>query len=532
MTGSVTTGSAGSPARASPGYVRVQPTGVRVPALSVDSARSGRFREPPGDGAVVDERERLSGALPSYELAGEIGRGGWSVVFEATHRTLQRRVAIKYLPAAFSTDPAARDRFRAEARVVASLDHPHIVPLYDFVEHDDTCVFVMELMPGGTLRDRFSAGELIPEAACNVTLALLGALHHAHERGVLHRDTKPENVLFNAEGMPKLADFGIAKVLGANAGTRTATGMIMGTPAYMAPEQGSGEPVSPATDLYAIGAMLYELLSGRLPFESTGNALAQLYRHVHEPPAPIKELVPELPDGLATVVMRALEKSPSDRYTDASTFATELNTQATAAFGGDWSARSKIPVLATRSVLGYTVGKPPVDDPTERSNTPPSAPSAFPPPAATPPSPRGIPAVAGTRPPPVADTGPSAAIPTKPLASRSRRGLRVGVGVVALLLVLVPVIGILSGGDPDTAPAEDVPLAVPLEARERFERACRDNGVSDAVCSCALTRSLEELTVERFLANDELLRTTGADLTAEVDERFRDCFEALPRDEG
>lgn len=495
--------------------------------------------------AVANERELLTEVLPGYELAEEIGRGGWGVVFEAEHRTLGRRVAIKYLPAAFSSDPDARSRFRSEARVVASLDHPHIVPLYDFVEEGDTCVFVMELMPGGTLWDRFEDGDLTPEAACNVTLALLGALYHAHQRGVLHRDVKPENVLFNQEGMPKLADFGIAKVLGDGAGTRTATGMIMGTPAYMAPEQGSGEPVSPATDVYAIGAMLYELLSGRLPFESTGNALAQLYRHVHEAPTPLQEIAPQIPDGVAAVVMRALEKKPEDRFGDAATFAGELNAQATGSFGDDWSSRTDIPVLATRAVLGTTVG-PSVDrddgtaSPVDDAHPVYPPPQAFEPPAAASPAPS---AAAGERPAsPYREANPAASSaahpapaqpalaptpqPTGPAASpepeRSRRGLLVGGGVAVVTAVAAIGFFAFSGGE-DPPGTTDEDQQIPQAAITRFEEACESNGVDDELCTCALDRSREELSTEQFLTNDELLQQTGDGLTAEVLARFSEC---------
>jgi len=466
---------------------------------------------------VANERELLTEVLPGYELAEEIGRGGWGVVFEAEHRTLGRRVAIKYLPAAFSSDPDARNRFRSEARVVASLDHPHIVPLYDFVEEGDTCVFVMELMPGGTLWDRFEDDDLTPEAACNVTLALLGALYHAHQRGVLHRDVKPENVLFNREGMPKLADFGIAKVLGDGAGTRTATGMIMGTPAYMAPEQGSGEPISPATDVYAIGAMLYELLSGRLPFESTGNALAQLYRHVHEAPTPLREIAPQIPDGVAAVVMKALEKRPEDRFGDAASFAGELNAQATGSFGDDWSSRTNIPVLATRAVLGTTVG-PSVDRDDDSSSNVGDAHAVYPPPQAfeQPSAAAPAPSVAAYEPPAPAQHE------AHPAPGRSRRGLVVGGGVA--VVAAVAAIGFLAfsgGDDPPGATEED--QQIPQAAIARFEDACESNGVDDELCSCALERSREELTIEQFLENDLLLQQTGDGLTAEVLQRFSEC---------
>ncbi len=527
---------------------------------------------------MTDERERLSEVLPGYELAEEIGRGGWGVVFEATHRTLGRKVAIKYLPAAFLSDPTARDRFRSEAQVVASLDHPHIVPLFDFVEQDDTCVFVMELMPGGTLWDRFTAGEVTHEAACNIALAMLGALHHAHDRDVLHRDVKPENVLFNTEGLPKLADFGIAKVLGEGAGNRTATGTIMGTPAYMAPEQGSGDPVGRATDVYAIGAMLYELLSGQLPFESTGNPLAQLYRHIHEQPTDLREVAPTVPGGIAAVVMRALEKAPADRYEDAAAFAAALNSAATDTLGGDWPARSAIPVLASRALLGRTAGAPspttPGSDAASAGNgtgvgaAGPSAPAAGSGAALAPPSPP--PSTGANTPAPPATGGagasggsvqpaaaraaqhpsPSAAAsppisrphqahapPTStPSPTSSRSKLPVVLGSLAAVLVagIAATVLLFSGnGDPGEEADDEPPAAemdgttIPAAAIDRFENACEINGVEDELCSCALDRSLDELTPEEFLANDDLLTETGDGLTEDVLARFSACQEEL-----
>ncbi len=530
---------------------------------------------------MTDERDQLSEVLPGYELAEEIGRGGWGVVFKATHRTLGRKVAIKYLPAAFLSDPTARDRFRSEAQVVASLDHPHIVPLYDFVEQDDTCVFVMELMPGGTLWDRFTAGEVTHEAACNIALAMLGALHHAHDRDVLHRDVKPENVLFNAEGLPKLADFGIAKVLGEGAGNRTATGTIMGTPAYMAPEQGSGDPVGRATDVYAIGAMLYELLSGQLPFESTGNPLAQLYRHIHEAPTDLRAVAPTVPPEIATVVMRALEKAPADRYEDAAAFAAALNTAATDSLGGDWPSRSAIPVLASRALLGRTAGAP---NPTTSGSdaavagaSTPGAPAASGGAALAPPSPPTAsgsstpapPATGGTgtaggaaqpaaaraaqhpspapaaqqpSPSPAASPpisrphqapGPPASTPP-PTSGRSKRPVVLGSLAAVLVAGVAATAVLLTGsGDPgeeaDTEPpeAEMDGTTIPAAAIDRFENACEINGVEDELCSCALERSLDELTAEQFLANDELLTETGDGLTEEVLARFSACQEEL-----
>ncbi|MFU8840904.1 MAG: protein kinase domain-containing protein [Nitriliruptoraceae bacterium] len=493
---------------------------------------------------MPQERDVLHQLLPSYELGQELGRGAWGVVFAATHRSLGRRVAVKYLPAAFSADPAARERFLAEARVVASLDHPHIVPLYDYVEGGNTCVFVMENMPGGTLWDRFSAEGLSPEAACSVGIALLVALDHAHRRDVLHRDVKPENVLFNAEGLPKLADFGIAKVLGDGAGTRTATGVILGTPAYMAPEQGSGEPLTGATDLYAVGAMLYELFAGRLPFESTGNPLTQLYRHVNEAPVPLREQAPAVHPALAEVVMQALAKAPGDRPADAASFARSLNAAATTAFGPDWPTRSGVPVLAARSVLGHTLrqdassgpgsapaaprtpaGPPDADTPTASETTPPPVvappPSTAPPPASTPPPAAVAPPSSTTPPPAGAPSAPAAPSTVEPPAARPRGKGRLVAAVGAVVAVVAIVGAVLAFSDDD--PPADGDATIPAAAIDRFEATCEANGVAPELCACALDRSTRELTVEEFLANDELLRTTGDQLTAEVRARFEAC---------
>ena len=442
-----------------------------------------------GLGEVTVTDDLMGALLPGYDVGNEIGRGGWGVVLAGRHKTLERRVAIKQLPMARGSDPEARERFRSEARVVASLDHPHIVPVYDFVEHDTMCVFVMELMTGGTLWDRVSNGGLAPEAACAVSLAMLTALAQAHERGVLHRDVKPENVLFSAGGVPKLADFGIAKVLGDGAGMRTATGMIMGTPAYMAPEQGSGQPIGPATDLYAVGAMLYELLAGRLPFESTGDPLSQLYRHVHETPTPLSELAPNIPHELAAVVMQALAKDPSRRHGDALSFARALDRAASTALGSDWLARSGVPVLGGRHAFadggdGRPDGAPPAWTPT---------------PASAPPPP-----------------GSGAGLGDEPVGRR-RRG-----SVAAKVAVLVAVAVILAGWAILVLPGDD-PTEVPRAAEARFRDACRTTGVSDELCTCALDRALAQLSVTEFLANDRLLQGDGVSLTPQVDGIFARC---------
>ncbi len=186
------------------------------------------------------------------------------VVFLAHHEALGRRVAVKELQGALAADPATRSRFVVEAKVMASLDHPHVVPVYDFVERDDRCVLVMEQLPGGTVWDQFVSDGMTMPRATAITLATCSAMQHAHEQGVLHRDIKPENLMFDGAGSMKVTDFGIARVVNGASTRATAAGSVLGTPAYMAPEQAEGGDIGPAVDVYAAATMLYEMLSGRL----------------------------------------------------------------------------------------------------------------------------------------------------------------------------------------------------------------------------------------------------------------------------
>jgi serine/threonine protein kinase len=309
---------------------------------------------------VTIERDLVVEALPAYEILGELGRGGWGVVLEARHRFLGREVAIKQLPRAFGADPEVRSRFVAEARLLASLDHPHIVPVYDYVEREGLCLLVMEKLTGGTVWSRFTRGDVTPETACGIGVATALALHAAHERGILHRDVKPENLMFSANGVLKVTDFGIAKVLAGGRTMATRAGDVLGTPAYMAPEQAMGHEVGPAVDIYALGVVLFELLAGRLPFaETDGTPLAVLYQHVNDQPPELGK-VASVPDGIARVVMQALRKKPAERFADARTFALEITRAAKAAFGFDWVRDARIVVAAGALFdLAEPVDRPP-----------------------------------------------------------------------------------------------------------------------------------------------------------------------------
>ncbi len=286
------------------------------------------------------ELELLKEALPSYEVGAELGRGAFGIVYGARHRQLGRDVAVKVLPRAFAADPDVRDRFVAEAQMVAALEHPHIVPVYDFVNRDDgICALVMERC-SGAVSDRFSAEGLATDEACADVLACCAALDHAHARGVLHRDIKPENLLFDDTGIVKLADFGIARVLDTSV-RRTATGTVIGTPAYMSPEQVRGEDLTAASDVYSVGIMAYELLTGRFPFDEAKSATGMLAHHLVTPALPLTSVRSELPGQIGEVVDRALQKEVADRQQSAEQLAMELTAACVQSFGTGWLRRRR-----------------------------------------------------------------------------------------------------------------------------------------------------------------------------------------------
>jgi serine/threonine protein kinase len=305
---------------------------------------------------VAIGRDHIARALPNYEIGEEVGRGAWGVVIKGEHRRLGRKVAIKELPQAFAADPGVQRRFASEARLLASLDHPHIVPIFDYVEEDQLCLLVMELLPGGTVWDRVTGEGVSAETACSIVLATCSALHYAHGKGILHRDIKPENLLFSASGALKVTDFGIAKVLGGVETFATRTGEVLGTPAYIAPEQALARELTPATDVYAVGTLLYELLSGQLPFADDGNAIALLYRHVHEPPTPLLDVAPSVPPSVAEVTMNALANDPAERYQTAEEFGASVAEAASGGWGSEWVRRAGLSVMASGEIAARLSG--------------------------------------------------------------------------------------------------------------------------------------------------------------------------------
>ena len=247
-----------------------------------------------------------------YEVVQELGQGGMAIVYLARDPYIKRQVAVKVLPRQFTFDPQFRTRFQREAEVIATLEHASIVPVYDFGEDESQPFIVMRYMSGGTLGDRLAQGPL-PLAEITTLFERIGsAVDHAHHSGIIHRDIKPGNILFDAQGASCLSDFGIAKIVESTAAF-TGTGII-GTPAYMSPEQAQGEKsLDGRSDVYSLGVVLFQALSGQLPFKADtpmGVAIA----HITEPVPSLLSVRPDLPAGFESVIHKALEKDPANRY--------------------------------------------------------------------------------------------------------------------------------------------------------------------------------------------------------------------------
>lgn len=285
-------------------------------------------------------------ALPSYDIGEQLGRGAFGVVVAGTHRRLGRPVAIKVVAPDLADNPDMQARFVEEARVLALLDHAHIVRIHDYVEHDGLCLLVMEKLAGGTLWQRFKDVGLTIPASCAAAIVTCAALQHAHDRKVLHRDVKPANLLVTEDNVIRVIDFGIASVIGGRYSHTPRTGNLIGTPGYMSPEQAQSLPLTPATDVYSAGIMLYEFLSGHLPFPDEGGALAVVFRHVSEEPVPLLLAAPDVPGRIAEVVMRGIACDPGDRFPTAEDFALALGDAASASWGSDWLGGTDFPLLA------------------------------------------------------------------------------------------------------------------------------------------------------------------------------------------
>src|SRR5436305_6490296 len=258
-----------------------------------------------------------------YELEELCGSGGMSTVCRARDRQLDRRAAIKILHQRYLEDPEYVERFRREARAVARLSHPNIVTVIDRGEDDGRQYIVFEHVDGENLKELVQrSGRLPVHDAVELAHAVADGLAFAHTHGLVHRDVKPQNVLLSREGGVKVTDFGIARSLDVQPGV-TQAGTVLGTGVYLAPEQASGKPVSPATDVYSLGVVLWELLVGDVPFTGE-NFVAVALRHLNDPPPHLREPRPDLSPRLHAAVERALAKDPARRFPSMTAFAKEL----------------------------------------------------------------------------------------------------------------------------------------------------------------------------------------------------------------
>lgn len=263
--------------------------------------------------------------IGQYEIVEKIGVGGMATVFKAYQASINRHVAIKILPTQFAHDPNFVKRFTQEAKAIAALEHPHILPVYDFGTDEGLTYMVMRYVEGGTLGDlmgRSQPYERIVDIVGNVARAL----DYAHSQGVVHRDIKPSNVLIDSLGEVLLTDFGIAKMMQDSGGTQlTGTGSILGTPEYMSPEQAEGVSVDHRSDIYSLGVVLYELLTGQPPYQAQ-TPLAIVLKHVNEPLRPPREIKAEIPEPLERVVLKAMAKNRDERYQSAAEMEQALKT--------------------------------------------------------------------------------------------------------------------------------------------------------------------------------------------------------------
>lgn len=276
--------------------------------------------------------------LGPYRILEQIGLGGMATVYKAYQSGIDRLVALKVLPEHYARDPLFVQRFKQEAHIIAQLEHRNIVPVYDFGEQDGTTYLVMRYLQAGTVKDILAHGPLPLSDAARLVADVAAGLDYAHTQGIIHRDVKPSNILVDKQGHAYLTDFGLAKVLESTA-ELTSSGTLLGTPAYMAPEQTLGQPVTPQTDVYALGVVLYEMATGRPPYEAD-TPMAVALMHVHEPLPLPRQVNPALSKAVELVILKGLAKAPQDRYHSAGELSEALT----------WAVSTETPAPSTRLI--------------------------------------------------------------------------------------------------------------------------------------------------------------------------------------
>ena len=447
-----------------------------------------------------------------YELGPVLGQGGMARVHQGLDRQLGRRVAIKVLAPPFDRDSEFVERFRREARAAAGLSHPNIVAVFDSGSDDGTHFIVTELVEGETLADRLRRdGPMPPADAVAVAVDVARALAAAHARGLIHRDIKPGNVMLLPDGGVKVVDFGIARAAGSD--TLTHTGVVLGSTAYLSPEQAGGQPVDERADLYSLGCVLYEMLTGHVPF-SADTPIATMYRHVNEDAAPPSTIAP-VQSELEDVVLRCLEKDPKRRFASAAELEAAL-LAVPLARGGDTMRLEAIGAAETQPVApidaaaaggAIAAGAVAADD----AKTQPAA---------------AVPAaVGGLR---SRRTAPSHAPP------RGRRPWLIAALVVLLLVALAGVlVATLDDPLPTRAAARDAAReaaqdALPPETPPTFANAW--SGLIAAIGSAQATEDISDHAAEELLKDaDELLSAYREGDTDKVEESLRHLDEHLAK---
>ena len=309
------------------GAQKEQKDTAAVPDATIaDTSRDGASQQAVGSGLSggSELKSKTPKRIASYDILSEIGRGGMGVVYKAQDSRLKRTVALKVILAGGHAGEVELARFQIEAESVARLKHQHFVQIYEVGSDDGLPFLALEYCGGGSLEDRIESGPLAPREVAELVAKLADAMEHAHQAGVIHRDLKPGNVLFDENGEPKITDFGLAKKVGED-DSHTRTVSVMGSIGYMSPEQASGHTreATPAVDIYALGAILYRLLAGKTPFEGS-STVESLQLVINGVPVPIRRLRPSCPRDLETICLKCLEKSPANRYRTAAELADDL----------------------------------------------------------------------------------------------------------------------------------------------------------------------------------------------------------------
>ncbi len=369
-----------------------------------------------------------------YTIQSEIGRGGMGVVYLGYDTMLQRRVAIKVLPPELTYDWQFVTRFRQEAVIAAGLHHPGIVTIHDVGEQNQLHYIVMQFLEGVTLDQWLTHHGSMPLAQTqHVVRQVADALDYAHRRSIVHRDIKPSNIMLSPEGQATVMDFGLVRAGEASGLTRS--GIVVGTPEYMAPEQALGEAVDGRTDIYSLGVVIYRMLTGKVPFVRSGS-MATAYAHVHDPPPPLRQMRPDVPKPVEAVVLKALAKRPADRFQTANQLANDL----VVASGGKMPAGVKPPITPAAGIGAATAVAGPSPLPAAGGKVSP-APVSSPVVASAGEATRLV----STTPPPAASTV------TSPPAKRTLAPLwLVAGGAIVMLLLVVGGLALLSGRRADT----------------------------------------------------------------------------------